>query len=77
MDPIALITDLIDAIKDLIHEVKVYGEAIKEVSDPSLATNPLSFPAGAVDRAKYLGTKSTALIDAMNALFDIVNSIIP
>ncbi len=77
MDPIALITDLIDAIKNLIHEVKTFGEGIKMISDVSTATNPLLFPAGAYARYQFLAGKATDLIDAMNAIFDVVNNIIP
>lgn len=77
MDPVALVSSLIDAVKDLIHYVKEFGLAIKEISDPSLATNPLTFPAGAVSRYRYLSTKAQDLVDAMIAIFNTVAGIIP
>lgn len=77
VDVVGALTGLIDSIKDLINEVKEFGLAVKEVFDPALATNPLTFPAGAYQRAQYLGTKANALIDALTAIFSVVENILP
>lgn len=77
MDPIALIGSLINAVEALINEVKNLGIALKNVSDPSIAEDPLQFPAGAVQRAKYIGNVAGGLISSMEALYAVVAGIIP
>lgn len=83
-DPIALINSLtgivtgfINGVKDLITELKDFGNALKDVFDPSIATNPLTFPAGSYQRAVYLGDAATQLIAALTNLYDLVDDLIP